>query len=101
MKAPLFCLKMLHSSYFQNKGESRFMNILVTLDENYLDPLRTMLWSLHQAEPDTSVTLWLIHSRMRPDALETVRSYCDGFGWDFCPCEAGEELFADAPVFRH
>ena len=41
------------------------MNILVTLDENYLDPLRTMLWSLHQAEPDTSVTLWLIHSRMR------------------------------------
>ena len=77
------------------------MNILVTLDENYLDPLRTMLWSLHQAEPDTPVTLWLIHSRMRPDALETVRSYCDGFGWDFCPCEAGEELFADAPVFRH
>ena len=47
------------------------MNILVTLDENYLDPLRTMLWSLHQAEPDTPVTLWLIHSRMRPDALET------------------------------
>lgn len=77
------------------------MNILVTLDENYLNPLRTMLWSLHQAEPDTPVTLWLIHSRMRPDALETVRSYCDGFGWDFCPCEAGEELFADAPVFRH
>ena len=28
------------------------MNILVTLDENYLNPLRTMLWSLHQAEPD-------------------------------------------------
>lgn len=77
------------------------MNILVTLDENYLDPLRTMLWSLHQAESDTPVTLWLIHSRMHPDALETVRSYCDGFGWDFCPCEAGEELFADAPVFRH
>ena len=49
---------MLHSSYFQNKGESRFMNILVTLDENYLDPLRTMLWSLHQAEPDTPVTLY-------------------------------------------
>ena len=77
------------------------MDILVTLDENYLVPLRTMLYSLHQAEPDTPVTLWLIHSRMNPDALESIRHTCDGYGWDFCPCEAGEDLFADAPVFRH
>lgn len=77
------------------------MNILVTLDENYLEPLRTMLWSLHQAEPETPFTVWLIHSHMRPEALESVRQYCGRFGWGFCPCEAGEELFADAPVFRH
>ena len=49
------------------------MNILVTLDENYLDPLRTMLWSLHQAEPDTPVTLWLIHSRKCPLLLRWLR----------------------------
>lgn len=77
------------------------MNILVTLDENYLDPLQTMLYSLHQAEPDTPVTLWLIHSRMSPAALERIQRYCDSFQWEFCPCEASEELFADAPVFRH
>ena len=77
------------------------MNILVTLDENYLDPLRTMLWSLHQAEPDTPVTLWLIHSRMSAQALDRIHRYCAAFQWEFCPCEAGEDLFADAPVFRH
>ena len=66
------------------------MNILVTLDENYLEPLRTMLWSLHQAaEPETPFTVWLIHSHMRPEALESVRQYCGRFGWGFCPCEAG------------
>ena len=60
-----------------------------------------MLWSLHQAEPETPFTVWLIHSHMRPEALESVRQYCGRFGWGFCPCEAGEELFADTPVFRH
>ena len=77
------------------------MNILVTLDQNYLEPLYTMLYSLHHNDDCRDVHLWLIQSEMPPEALEEIRQVCSGFGWGFTPCEAPESLFAEAPVFRH
>ena len=77
------------------------MELLVTLDENYLAPLETMLCSLSVNDPGTPVRLWLIHGGMPEEALVRIRRFCQGLGWDFRPCKAPEELFAQAPVPRY
>ena len=77
------------------------MNLLVTLDENYLGPLFTMLYSLHINDPQAKVHLWLIHSAMPPEALEKTQHYCRSFGWQITPLEAEDSLFEGAPVLRY
>jgi len=49
------------------------INILVTLDENYLPYLNVMLTSLLHSNPDASFDVYLLHSSIREEALENTR----------------------------
>lgn len=49
------------------------MNILVTLDENYIPYLNVMLSSLLRSNPDEQFSVYLLHSAVREQALAKTR----------------------------
>ena len=76
------------------------MNILVTLNEKYLPPLQVLLTSLRTAHPDEPLTVWLLHSGIRPAALETVERQCGRLGMTLCCLTVDRAVFDSAPVTR-
>ena len=51
------------------------MNILVSLNSNYLFPLIVMLSSLLWANPADEFTIYVAHTRMGPDDFNTIRRW--------------------------
>lgn len=76
------------------------MNLLVTLDQNYLPPLQVLLTSLHVNQPQEPVALYLLHSGIPAAPLEQVGRQCGAFGFRFCPVRISGGLFRDAPVTK-
>ena len=67
------------------------MNLLVTLDQNYLPPLQVLLTSLHVNQPQEPVALYLLHSGIPAAPLEQVGRQCGAFGIRFCPVRISKE----------
>lgn len=77
------------------------INVLVTLDENYLPPLRVMLKSLFWNNPGERFHIYMIHDGIPPSARKGIGEFCAVHGGSFSPIECGGDVFAGAPVFRH
>ena len=73
------------------------LNILVTLDENYLPRLNVMLYSLLRSNPDCSFDVYLLHSSIRSAALGRTQTLLAGRG-RLCPVQVTEPQLADAPT---
>ena len=66
------------------------MNLLLTLDENYLPPCKVMLCSFFASNPnETDVTVYLLHSAIPGDKLEELTDFSE---W------VVNELSSDVPV---
>ena len=76
------------------------INILVTLNEKYLPPLQVLLTSLRTAHPDEALTVWLLHSGIRPAALEMVERQCGRLGMTLRCLTVDRSVFDAAPVTR-
>lgn len=72
------------------------MNILVTLDRNYLPPLRVMLGSLLRNDPGETFEIYAIGDGLLPEDWAALRSSAPGRG-RIHPLEVPADLFADAP----
>lgn len=79
----------------------REVNLLVTLDSNYLKPLRVMLYSLFVNNPNEQITVYLLHSRIKPDELSDLEQFIDQYGHRLVVIKVGEDDFQDAPVIKH
>ena len=77
------------------------INILVTLNSNYIPPLKVLLKSLFFHNKDEQFTIYLIHSELTKQELDLLRFYIEEHGQHFYPIFVKKELFNDAPVFRH
>jgi lipopolysaccharide biosynthesis glycosyltransferase len=77
------------------------INILVTLNSNYIPPLKVLLKSLFVHNKDEQFTIYLIHSELTKQELDLLRFYIEEHGQHFYPIFVKKELFNDAPVFRH
>ena len=77
------------------------MNILLTLDENYLLPCKVMLDSLFASNPaETDVTVYLLHSAIPAEKLEELASFCAAFGAALRPIAVDAALFESAPTSK-
>ena len=77
------------------------MNILLTLDENYLLPCKVMLDSLFTSNPaETDVTVYLLHSAIPAEKLEELASFCAAFGAALRPIAVDAALFESAPTSK-
>ncbi|REK58812.1 MAG: glycosyltransferase family 8 protein [Thermobacillus sp.] len=77
------------------------MNILVTLNANYLGPLTTMLTSLFLNNPGEHFTIYLMHSSIDEGALERLGAYVGRHGSELQIIRVDEGEFEDAPVLMH
>lgn len=57
------------------------MDILVTVDENYLKPLKVMLFSMYEHHKNQQFTIWLIHKRIPTAKLVELENFITDFNW--------------------
>lgn len=75
------------------------MNLLLTLDENYLLPCKVMLYSLFASnQNERDITVYLLHSAIPDGKLEDLKSYCSAFGAALEPIRVDADLFEKAPT---
>ncbi|MGE4272193.1 MAG: glycosyltransferase family 8 protein [Desulfitobacterium sp.] len=77
------------------------MNILVTLNSNYLKPLKTMLKSLFLNNPGESFIIFLMHSSLSDEEVAGVNAYVEAHGGRVSNVEISDESFKDAPILLH
>ena len=51
------------------------MNILVTVDSNYISPLKVMLKSLFINNIEEEFTIYLLYSRLKDNELDDLKSF--------------------------
>ena len=76
------------------------INLLVTLDDNYMPRLQVLLTSLHINNPGESFEIWLIHSGISDSWLDKTDKQCGLFGFQFSPLKIDPSYFENAPVTR-
>lgn len=77
------------------------MNILVTLDRNYLKPLNVLLASLFVNNPGERFDLYLISDDLTEEQLRGTDALCAPFGAALHLLRVGEDWFSDAPTVRY
>ena len=77
------------------------MDILVTLNSNYLKPLKIMLKSLFINHPDESFTIYLMHSSISEAELADLAGYVSAEGNRLEVIGVDPDMFRDAPVVKH
>jgi len=75
------------------------MNLLITIDENYLDPCKVMLHSFFNSNPNVNNTsIYLLHSDIPQDKLSLLEKYCNEYNAKFIPITVEQSLFEKAPT---
>lgn len=70
------------------------MNILVTLDRNYLHQLTVMLKSVECSNPSTYFTVYVVHTKLLPDDFTMLESLFPSM--DFISVVPQDSIFLDA-----
>ena len=76
------------------------MELLVTVDKNYIQPLQVMLTSLYMNNPGEDVELYLLHSKLQEKELEPLEKQCGRLGYKFFPVKIEDSWFSQAPVTK-
>ncbi len=76
------------------------MDILVTFDENYILPFKTMLKSFVASNSDTKNTFWLIHGGIKEKHLQDLKKFCNSQKADFKHICISEKYFESAKITK-
>ncbi len=76
------------------------ITVAVTVNENYLYPLRVMLYSLFNTQKD-NVTVLLVHSRIRNEYIKELEAFCHSYGSEFKEVLVDENQFDCAPLRKY
>ena len=75
------------------------MNLLVTINENYIYLFKIMLHSFFLNNPDErKVCVYLLHSEISGEKLNELELYCARYGARFVPIMVDSRLFDNAPT---
>jgi len=74
------------------------MHILVTLDEDYVYPLKVMLVSLFENNPHEQIKIWLIHAGIKKSLLMEIAQLVEELNGEFESCQIADAFFEEAPV---
>ena len=74
------------------------MNILVTLDSNYIEQLAVMLTSLTKSNPAEKFDVYVAHSSMDEEDFNLINSSVDADVCNIINVKLPKDMFDDAPV---
>ncbi|MEG6616572.1 glycosyltransferase family 8 protein [Peptococcaceae bacterium 1198_IL3148] len=77
------------------------MNILVTLDANYIRPLKVMLKSLFINNPEEQFNIYLMHSSIKEQELSDIKQFVTKHEHQLFVITIGDQYFNDAPIIKH
>ena len=77
------------------------MNILVTINANYLKPLQVMLKSMFLNNPQEDFHVYLIHSSLKEEELAALDHFITRHNHQFTAVTIPDDYFNDAPVPMH
>lgn len=77
------------------------MNILVTLNSNYIKPLKVMLKSLFLNNKEENFTIYLMHSSLKDDELDNLRDFIHMHDHQLEIIYIEDSFFEDAPILLH
>ncbi len=77
------------------------MNILVTLNSNYIKPLKVMLKSLVMNNPDEVFDIYLIHAGLSDEEQKMLDAFIAKHNCRLFVIKMDEDCFRDAPVLFH
>lgn len=76
------------------------MNLLVTLDSNYVSPLCTMLRSLVQSNPRTAFDVYVAYAHLTEADFKRIGDAVEGSQSRIIGIRVPDTLFANAPVLK-
>lgn len=80
------------------------MNILVCLDENYIRPLKVMLYSLFRNNENSYFTIYIMHSQISDESIEDLKLFVEKASNSFAnlvSLKIGNEEFETATTTFH
>lgn len=80
--------------------ENRRINILVTLDANYIMPLRVLLHSLLMSDDESFFCIYVAHASLTAEDFAVIGSALPASRFAVIPVTVPPELLCDAPVLR-
>lgn len=75
------------------------MNILVTLDANYLEPLCHLLRSLQKTHPNRELHVYVAHASLTAEHFQKIQNAVGAQNKVFNIC-VSEDMLKDAPVLK-
>lgn len=73
-------------------------NILVTIDDNYLDPLLVMLYSLFISDVEEEFSVYLLYNNITDNNIEIIRRQVERKGNKFYPIKIDSSKLKEAPT---
>lgn len=72
------------------------IELLLTIDEGYLKPLKVALTSIRQSNPNQAIRVWLIHESISRSNIQDLRNLTDYLNLDFEPIQIDGSQWNDA-----
>lgn len=76
------------------------INLLVTLNSGYVEPLKTMLYSVHVNNPDEHIHLWLLHASLTATEVAAIQQLTTAFGWTLSNEKVATDFAAGVPLIK-
>ena len=77
------------------------MNILVTLNSQYIKPLKIMLWSLFFNNKEEKFDIYLMHSSITEEEIEDLYHFISRHNSRLFEITIPKKVFDNAPVVKH
>ena len=77
------------------------MNLLLTLNANYLNPMMVLLQSVLDCHPKESITVYILHSSLTQEDFDRVDATLQNSRCRLVNLPVSADLFQDAPVGFH
>lgn len=74
------------------------MNILVTIDDNYINQLEIMLFSLRRHHPHEAIEVYLLHEKISKEALKTLNETLQIVEIKLHPIQIDNQFFENFPI---
>lgn len=74
------------------------MNILMTIDRNYLPPLLVALDSIGRSNAGNDIDVYVAHSKLLDEDIETINRAVENYDINVIPIKLDDDLFDNTPV---